>query len=506
MATKTPVTYEDMLKDIYYKQGKPYGRNALFNEAKKQFGKKAPTEDFVTEWLKNQEIQQLYSATRKGGSVDRFIATRPWQEVSADLIDFTNRPARQYRYILVLIDNFSRYMYALPITSKKSKPTKTNPKSEEFAPSSAVAKAMEKVLDSIKTDFNAKPRVVMVDDGSEFKAEVIKLLDKRSIRKRRTLGGAPESNGLVERSNGKLKMLLKKNKLIHGGTWVDQLQRSVDAYNEHPIRTIKASPNIAVKYTTREQQNMLRANVEASRKPITPQTRQEKTFVVGDFVRVKLAKGKLSKMSDQSWSTQIYKIGKVIPARGTTATKYKIEGRAQDQSYSRNDLLKIDPDLVEPIPIRATRPREIIQNGKPVEVLPRERSKRGRVAKITEMPNWSKGKTIFAKYPVEGSTPKRKVYEWYEAKVVKRSDSIIEVQFTLDKIKKKYTLNDYRNGMLSESMPEEAPAVNKTPAPPETIRGRSRETPQQQPTQRELTPERVKQTRQPSNTKRRLAF
>ena len=192
-----------------------------------------------------------------------------------------------------------------------------------------------------------------------------------------------------------------------------------------------------------------------------------KKFEVGDYVRVKLAKGKLSKMSDQSWSSTIYQVGKVIPARGTISTKYKIEGRDQDQSYSRNDLLKVNPETVEKIPERPIREREVIQNGRPVEipVTTRQRTRRTTRKKITEMPDWRKGKMIFAKFPVEGTeNNKRVTYEWYTAKVVKREDLSLLVQFTLDKVKRLYTLDEYRNGFLSETMPEDAPAVNSTPS------------------------------------------
>ena len=464
MEKKAAERYEKLLKRIYYEDGKPFGRDGLFLEAKNQNPDDYPPVKFVGDWLRKQELQQLYSNTRKGGSVDRFVASRPWQEMSVDLIDFTNKPARNYRYILVAIDNFSRYMFAEPITSKKSKPTKSNPQGEDFAPSTAVAKAMGKILDKIKSQFNAKPKVIMSDDGGEFKAEYVTLLNQRNIKKKRTLGGQPQSNGLVERANGKIKMLLKKNRLIHGGTWVDELPRSVNAYNDHFIRTIQATPKQAVKYNTKAEQSALRASVEASRRAIPESIRKQKEFEVGDFVRVKLAKGKLSKQSDQSWSDKIYKVGKVIPARGTTATKYKIEGRDQDQSYSRNDLLKVDPSTVEPIPVRPTKPRTeiVIENGTPTEVAPREKSKRGRVVKITEMPDWRKGKIIYAKYPVQSSSSKKEL-EWYEARIIKRTDKTIQVQFTLDNIKKMYNLNDYRNGMLSDKLPENADGANKTP-------------------------------------------
>ena len=73
---------------------------------------------------------------------------------------------------------------------------------------------LRKVLDKVKSEFG-NPDITSIltdaDDGGEFKGAVIDLLKKRDIRKIRTLGGNPQQNGMVERSNGKLKILISKN-------------------------------------------------------------------------------------------------------------------------------------------------------------------------------------------------------------------------------------------------------------------------------------------------------
>jgi hypothetical protein len=62
-----------------------------------------------------------------------------------------------------------------------------------------------------------KPAYVQSDDGSEFKSLFTEVLNNRKIKNIRTLGGQPQSNGLVERANGKLKMLLTKNQYTQKG-------------------------------------------------------------------------------------------------------------------------------------------------------------------------------------------------------------------------------------------------------------------------------------------------
>ena len=62
-----------MLKKAFYDENNMMGRDSLFYILKKQYPKTHPTEDEIETWLKRQEVQQIYGATRKGGSSDRQI-------------------------------------------------------------------------------------------------------------------------------------------------------------------------------------------------------------------------------------------------------------------------------------------------------------------------------------------------------------------------------------------------------------------------------------------------
>ena len=128
-------------------------------------------------------------------------------------------------------------------------------------------------------------------------------MKKRGIEIRRALGGNPQQNGIVERANGKIKNLIKKNMDVSGGSWTTHLQKSVDAYNRQFNRGIGFSPGEAVKLS-RTEQEQVKANVKkayAEKKDVGVD-RDDRTFEVGDDVRVKLNKSKLSKGSDDNWS------------------------------------------------------------------------------------------------------------------------------------------------------------------------------------------------------------
>ena len=339
--TKTDIK---RLEKTYYKEGYTLGRDALYGVLKDKYpDDKPPTKRGIMAWLKQQELHQLYLATRNSDSAVSFSPYKPLDSLSADLIDNTNKPAQQYRYILVVIDNYSRFMFAEAITGKKAWKT---------------AKAMEKILDRIKKKYDETPSYILSDDGSEFKAEYVKMLESRKIEKRRTIGGAPQSNGMAERANGKLKMLLSMNKEIFRGSWKSNLVKCVDIYNDYVNRTTGFKPNVAINFTDKEASDAkrLRENVKkvqrAEKRSTIP------NFKVGDKVRVKISKGKLDKMSTPNWSAKIWEIKKVLDAETTVNTKYQVSGMDADKRYSRSDLQRIWGGKSVPIPVKPMTKKE----------------------------------------------------------------------------------------------------------------------------------------------------
>lgn len=335
---------EKIMQRIYYQEQNFLGRDSLFHIVKQRF-KPHPSIRQINAWLKKQELQQLFQGTRSGGGTDRFRPMKPWQNISIDLIDFSQNAApNAQKYILVCIDNFSRYMYTRTMVNKEAATT---------------AKKLEEILDQIKVEFPSSDiKKIITDDGSEFKGATGKLLEERGIRIQRALGGNPQQNGLVERANGILKLILGKTKKVKGGNWTTHLSQAVKVYNGHYNRATKFSPEEAVRLNTNQQQT-LKDNVrEAYQRDEVNDWESRKRFEVDDRVRVKLNKGKLDKSSTPNWSETIYKVTKIIPKQGTKAEKYRIDKPdTLDKIYTRNDLQKVDE--VEKIPERPAPQRQI---------------------------------------------------------------------------------------------------------------------------------------------------
>ena len=123
----------------------------------------------------------------------------------------------------------------------------------------------------------------------------------------------------------------------------------------------------------RTEQEQVKANVKkayAEKKDVGVD-RDDRTFEVGDDVRVKLNKSKLSKGSDDNWSKTLYKIGKVIRKQGTRAERYRLVKKAkvsEDTIYTRNDLQKVDVNTLAKIPTKQKKaPRAQVEKVKDKE-------------------------------------------------------------------------------------------------------------------------------------------
>ena len=207
---------------------------------------RVPRRAVVQRWLERQTLHQRYKRQRKGGTTQPFVPTQPWEHLSADLIDFSRGLSKDEvsfsyvdKYVLVVVCNFSRYMYTSVLKEKKP---------------SAVIGPLRRILDRIQkeqidaaAEGRARPvgmaaalalaqaraagggraaatagaggrpmpiqlqmRSLLTDDGHEFKGVVEDMLRERKLEVRRTLGGKPQQNGICERANGKLKMVLVK--------------------------------------------------------------------------------------------------------------------------------------------------------------------------------------------------------------------------------------------------------------------------------------------------------
>lgn len=334
----------DTLKRLFYEESYTVGRDQLWDLVKEELPDDDIPRAMVSDWLERQELYQLYRKTRKSRGISRFKMTSPFERVSIDLIDFSNKPSiGNFRYIFVMIDNFSRFLITKPLKNKTP---------------GATAKAMKEIIDEVKKYFDKKLGHVLADRGSEFMGEFREVLKQNNITSSKTIAGQAQSNSMVERSNGSLKRLLSKHKAIYGGDWKTNLNKVTDVYNNLRNDNSGFRPKRAVEFKegTKDFEE-LKDNTEKRQDARKPKNmKRQKPLLVGDVVRVKIPKGVLDKGSTPNWSKRLHIIKDKVESDGKNL-RYRLGGydggkpRKGDELFLREDLQLIKyPTEIQEIP------------------------------------------------------------------------------------------------------------------------------------------------------------
>lgn len=220
-----------------------------------------------------------------------------WQ---ADLIDMQNihKQNSNYKYILIIIDTFSKFAWAFPLKRK----TKDE-----------VSNAFETLLVQGRS-----PKNLQTDLGKEFYNEKFKSVVKKfSINHYSTFSTKKAS--IVERLIRTIKSKLYKTFSLKGNyIWIDNtLNEIIYNYNNTFHRTIGCKPAEINKYN---KKTILERYARIQK--IDCKSSKEKKLKIGDYVRVSKYKGAFEKGYTPNWSSEIFKI---INVQKTTPVTYLIE-------------------------------------------------------------------------------------------------------------------------------------------------------------------------------------
>jgi transposase InsO family protein len=157
-------TWQKYLKDIYYNPANPAsfsGPNKLFHFVQKD-GKYILSEYKLRKWLSSQEPYSLQRPYRWHQNRTSIVVAGIDDQWSADLMDLVKFAKYNdgYRYILVVIDLFSKYLWLRKLKDKKGE---------------SVAKAFETIFKE-----GRKPYKMRTDKGQEFRARTVQFVFKEA--------------------------------------------------------------------------------------------------------------------------------------------------------------------------------------------------------------------------------------------------------------------------------------------------------------------------------------
>lgn len=236
-------------------------------------------------------VEELHRYARKNFKRRRTVIKGYRDLFQADLIEFIPyaRLNRGYKYVLIAIDCFSKFVWAKPLKTKNGK---------------EVTNAMKIILQT-----GLYPRNLQTDHGKEFyNKHFAKLMRKHDINHYSTYSTIKAA--IVERVIRTIKHKLYKAFSFRGKyKWFDILQSTVTSYNNTKHRTIGMKP-ADVKPTTK-------LTVYDNLKIVG-----KNNFRIGDVVRISKHRSVFTRGFHPNWSAELFKIVKL---QKTLPVTYKLE-------------------------------------------------------------------------------------------------------------------------------------------------------------------------------------
>ena len=263
-------------------------------------------------------INEIYSKPPKKNYItnktDVYHIDDIWSLDILDLKDYGPENNRGYRYVLVTIDNFSKFGWTLPLKNKNAQTIKDS-------------------FEIILTNSKRKPNLIESDRGKEFYNNIFQdFLNKNNIKhySRNSSYGAV----FAERFNRTIRDLLKKIVFERGeANWIDVLQTITKQYNNRIHSSTKLTP---IQASLKKNEGFVYKNLLDKRKKVKPK------FQINDLVRTADLKKTFSKGDTTNWSYKLYKITEII---NDTIPSYKIDNLKE--RYNEALLKKTELTLKE---------------------------------------------------------------------------------------------------------------------------------------------------------------
>lgn len=233
----------------------------------------------------------------------------------ADLVEMQKyaKVNNGYRYLLTVIDCFSKYAWAIPLKDKKGK---------------TVVDAFKHIVIISKRI----PKHLWVDEGKEFYNSLMTAwLNEHNIKRYSTHGA--HKSAICERFNRTLKTKMWRAFTANENTvWVNGLLDDLmSQYNNKDVhRTIRMTPANA----------SLPSNTSVIAQRLHVEKGGRGKFHVGDKVRISLAKNVFDKGYEANWTEEIYIVESVKNTMPVSYTLKDLQGEPIIGRFYEEELQK----------------------------------------------------------------------------------------------------------------------------------------------------------------------
>ena len=268
----------ELLKKLYYNP--TYG----FSSGEKLYKKAHDIDEEIThkevdDFLESQPTDQITKQTKHNKVYDSIVSSKPTDNYQMDIMYLPNPSLnKNFKYLLVVIDVYSRYLMASPMKTKTG---------------SEVFETFKKIV-----DMNGVPNNLNTDLGSEFIYKpFVDYCNKNQTRLWYSDTQQENKNAIVERVHRTIRNMILRYIVANDKPYIDDLDKLVDNYSSTYHRTLKNKPvDVWRGDKLNEQKRVYLAN----------------DFKVGDKVRHIIKKKVFDKASSTTnYTRMIYTITKI---------------------------------------------------------------------------------------------------------------------------------------------------------------------------------------------------
>lgn len=267
---------------------------------------------------RKQLLDELHRSVRRNFPRSKYLMRGINDTFQADLIEMIpfSGENRGYKYILMVIDVFSKYAWAEPLKNKTG----------------------EEVTRAMLSIFNKNPRNIPrnlhTDEGKEFYNQNFqRLLKKYRINHYSTFSRMKAS--IVERLNRTILNRMWRIFNMQGShKWFNRLQTIMNSYNSTFHHTIKMRP---IDVNMENESNLLKTVYKQNQ---TVRLNKDNKFKINDYVRISKFKTIFEKGYTPNWSAEIFRIFKVSPTDPVTYHLADLNGNKIKGCFYAHELQK----------------------------------------------------------------------------------------------------------------------------------------------------------------------
>lgn len=329
--------HTDYLRELYYTPGKPgaYAGPEKLYQAVKQEGKYKIGRQRIRQFLNNEDSYSLYKPIRKTFPRSKVIVNTIDSMWDGDLADVSNIASHNdgYKFLLVLIDIFSRYLFIVPLKNKHH----------------------QNIVDGLKLVFQKrrKPNTLRTDKGSEFKNCWVKaFLKKEGIHAIYTQNEtkANYAERVIRTMKNLMYRYFMKNRTYR---FINILQDLVKSYNKRPHRSLGGNAPANVNKENADEIRLEsylsgKTKLDVNQSKTLGRSKEKKRakpffkFKIGDDVRLSQLKHPFQRDYQQKWTEEFFKVNERYK-RGQIPV-YKLKDLAGDPiegTFYESELQKV---------------------------------------------------------------------------------------------------------------------------------------------------------------------